>query len=103
MPIDARWFTREEVAAVLAHKHGSTIRRTEFRRLNEDEGRKDDGEGEKEKEIKAKEDEGEHSTPAFRVPPATAIAGVLIRDWARGVFGTAPPRPSGLRVKQPLL
>jgi len=24
------------------------------------------------------------SEPPFRVPPATAIAGVLIRDWAEG-------------------
>lgn len=47
--VDARWFTREEVLAVLDYQSSN----------------KEDG-------------------PPFRVPPTTAIAGVLIRDWVEG-------------------
>jgi NAD+ diphosphatase len=31
----------------------------------------------------------EDDDPPFRVPPLTAIAGVLIRDWAEGKIGNA--------------
>jgi NAD+ diphosphatase len=51
---DARWFTREEVLAVLNH---NTSVQTEKDLVDE---------------------------PPFKMPPATAIAGVLIRDWAEG-------------------
>ena len=33
-------------------------------------------------QVQAKQD-----APPFRVPPVTAIAGVLIRDWAEGRIG----------------
>jgi len=56
---DVRWFTREEILAVLDHPEG-----TNFGLTSNSQPGKDD--------------------PPFRVPPKTAIAGVLISDWARG-------------------
>jgi NAD+ diphosphatase len=58
--LDARWFTREEILAVLDHPEG-----TNFSFANTSTPGKDD--------------------PPFRVPPKTAIAGVLISDWAHGM------------------
>uniref|UniRef100_A0A0W0FJF1 Uncharacterized protein n=1 Tax=Moniliophthora roreri TaxID=221103 RepID=A0A0W0FJF1_MONRR len=34
--------------------------------------------------------------PPFRVPPATAIAGMLIRDWAERKIGFPPITPANL-------
>ena len=76
---DARWFTRAEVQAVLAHRDGTTITRREYKILDDIE--KSDKRGEKGEYVKEAED---LAPPPFRVPPTTAIAGVLIRDWAEG-------------------
>ena len=56
---DARWFTREEILKVLDHPQGTDLSPT------------------------APPQPGEQDPP-FRVPPKTAIAGVLISDWAYG-------------------
>ena len=40
--------------------------------------------------VKIEELTRKDETPAFRVPPLTAIAGVLIRDWAFGKYGPTP-------------
>lgn len=36
--------------------------------------------------------ESKPDDPPFKVPPTTAIAGVLIRDWAEGKIGFPPGR-----------
>jgi NAD+ diphosphatase len=57
--VDARWFTRAQVLAVVNGKRSANpFDAIEESTLNPDEGF------------------------VFTVPPATAIAGVLIRDWA---------------------
>ncbi|KAI6121882.1 NUDIX hydrolase domain-like protein [Pisolithus sp. B1] len=56
---DARWYTREEVLAVLAHQAGNQPA------TNSDESVKE-------------------AEPLFKMPPPTAIAGVLIKQWAEG-------------------
>lgn len=56
---DARWFTREEIITVLNHPDG-----TNFNSASTSPGKDD---------------------PPFRVPSKTAIAGVLISDWAHGM------------------
>ncbi|KAF8591850.1 hypothetical protein K439DRAFT_1401158 [Ramaria rubella] len=71
---EARWFTRAEVLAVLAHRDGTIIRRAEYKQF-------DDTAAEP-KQMPTQQD-----APAFRVPPRTAIAGVLISDWAAGKYG----------------
>ncbi|KAI6001668.1 NUDIX hydrolase domain-like protein [Pisolithus orientalis] len=59
---DARWYTREEVLAVLAHQAGAHSATSSH-----------DSAGEVE--------------PLFKMPPPTAIAGVLIKQWAEGNSG----------------
>ena len=59
LPPDARWFTREEILAVLNHSQGANLGPIDTPQPGEQD-------------------------PPFRVPPKTAIAGVLISDWANG-------------------
>ena len=59
LPLDVRWFTREEILAVLDHPQGTYFNPTGNSQPDENE-------------------------PPFRIPPKTAIAGVLISDWAHG-------------------
>lgn len=56
---DARWFTREEILAVLSHPQGTNFRTQATTPPSEND-------------------------PPFRLPPKAAIAGVLISDWAHG-------------------
>ena len=101
---DARWFTRQEVEAVLNHKSGTRFGRSDYKKMNEitdgpTQDAKDAKDAKDTKDItkldaaaqaltpldptKPKphpmpEDDGQ---PPFRLPPTSAIAGVLIRDW----------------------
>ncbi|EJD02674.1 uncharacterized protein FOMMEDRAFT_19958 [Fomitiporia mediterranea MF3/22] len=87
--IEARWFTRDEVQSVLAHNQGSIITRQEHKVFdNQDSGNKTTDQQTTEA-IKqpTTETAKQQEAPAFRVPPSTAIAGVLIRDWANGRIG----------------
>jgi NAD+ diphosphatase len=96
--LDARWYTREEVLAVLQHNEGTSFTRTDHRqfeksteeRVNVNHMSGDDPLG----GDAVVHDNPPRVTPApvvfdadeplFRVPPRTAIAGVLISDWAFG-------------------
>ena len=94
---DARWFTREEVKAVLDHKTGTHFNREENRKMTDyTEGRLNTTQEQNVKleppaeitNMKAKEIENiTNDDPPFRLPPITAIAGVLIRDWVDGKIG----------------
>ncbi|KAF8663665.1 hypothetical protein AX16_000907 [Volvariella volvacea WC 439] len=70
--VDARWFTREEVTAVLDHAAGKNMTKSEYKKFS------DLIEG-KDNQHKEKLETGVLATakdaPPFRVPPATAIAG----------------------------
>lgn len=69
---------------MLAHKQGSTITRQENKLFdNHDTDKSKDAQSAETAATAGQPD----ALPAFRVPPATAIAGVLIRDWAAGKFG----------------
>lgn len=62
---DAKWFTREEILAVLNHPDGTNFAI---------------------REPKPKLESTQTppvEEPAFRLPPLTAIAGVLVSDWAK--------------------
>jgi len=99
---DARWFTREEVIAVLAHPDGTNLRRRDYAKLDEitsgsapkqqqqqqqpagiesasDPDASQAAAGSKTGVHKERTDVG---GPPFKVPPRNAIAGVLISDWA---------------------
>jgi len=97
---DARWYTREEILAVLEHKEGTSLTRSDHKqfarnideRVNVKVSVGDPLGGDavihdnrtRGASSSLAQDGGE---PPFRVPPRTAIAGVLISDWA---FGKVP-------------
>ncbi|KAG8734144.1 NADH pyrophosphatase [Ceratobasidium sp. 423] len=77
---DARWFTREEVLSVLAHPDGTNIRRREYKNF-------DEAQDQSTKSVTAAgpiDPQPPKDQPSFRVPPQSAIAGVLISQWAKG-------------------
>lgn len=83
---DARWYTRNEIVSVLSHPLGGIFGSAEYKKMAEStEGRTND-----DKHL----DPAFHLTspddPPFRLPPPTAIAGVLIRDWVDGKIGFTP-------------
>lgn len=99
--LDARWFTREEVLAVLEHKEGTNFSKSDYRRIASIDERVNvkasvgdalggdaavqDGDS----QIRNAALVGDgNDEPAFRVPPRTAIGGVLISDWALGKVPT---------------
>ncbi|CAE6448399.1 unnamed protein product [Rhizoctonia solani] len=77
---DAKWFTREEVLSVLAHPDGTNIRRREYKNF-------DEAQDQPTKAAAAAgpiDPQPPKDQPPFRVPPQSAIAGVLISQWAKG-------------------
>ncbi|KAI0645868.1 NUDIX hydrolase domain-like protein [Trametes meyenii] len=105
---EARWYTREDLLAVLSNVDGTTLSRGERKELwAQDTGKPKEQqptstsaanplagdavkEGEKEAANAAQE---APRAPPFKVPPTTAIAGVLISEWARGRAGFQPETP----------
>ncbi|KAI4527160.1 hypothetical protein K525DRAFT_187425, partial [Schizophyllum commune Loenen D] len=99
---DARWYSRAEILAVLNHPFGAFLSNRDNRKLTElVEGQqpkslaKAAGPQQSGASVLAHSDPNiepdshpkETETledPPFQVPPYTAIAGVLIRDWAEG-------------------
>jgi len=85
---DARWFTREEILAVLDHPEGTNLSPRETKpqaapKATTAGALAGDANVAKETEVKVEPAESP-AEPPFRLPPVTAIAGVLINDWARG-------------------
>ena len=86
---DAKWFTREEILAVLDHPEGTNLsprdppKPSDAPKPTTAGALAGDANATKETEVKVQPLE-DPNDPPFRVPPRTAIAGVLISDWARG-------------------
>ncbi|KAF9047480.1 NAD+ diphosphatase [Panaeolus papilionaceus] len=104
--VDAKWFTREEVAAVLNHRIGTRFDNTDHKKMTEHlEGRPVNATdpsnlgqafSNDDKPVQPKEavvEEPKKDEPPFKVPPTTAIAGVLIRDWVEGRISFPPENP----------
>lgn len=116
---DARWYTREEVIAVLEHAQGTNFTRRDYKNM----ARIQDGATDESKPtavtgsgtgsdplagdatvtanqtkatLKPPLPSQTSDEPAFRVPPLTAIAGVLISHWA---YQQTPPPPAPMPVK----
>lgn len=100
--LDARWYTKAEVLAVLEHKEGTNFTRGDYKqlaraideRVNNKVSFSDPLGGDAavhDSQIKGTPGLVVHDSnePPFRIPPRTAIAGVLISDW---VFGKARER-----------
>ncbi|KAK7057642.1 NUDIX hydrolase domain-like protein [Favolaschia claudopus] len=78
--MDARWYTRNEILEVLNHKLGTRIVASDQKKFAEN---ADKASHEAVSAVEAKPAvEPVVDEPPFRVPPTSAIAGVLIRDWA---------------------
>lgn len=89
---EARFYTKAEVRAVLAHRDGAVIRRNEYKRLDEAEsGKALAPEGEPASSSVATSDR-----PGFRVPPISAVAGVLITEWVNGKITNVAVKSSNL-------
>ncbi|PBK82771.1 hypothetical protein ARMGADRAFT_1019389 [Armillaria gallica] len=72
---DAQWYDRSAILSIINHPDGTNLSPKTF---NDEYDGKTAGTDLRSKPIDA---------PPFRVPPTTAIAGVLIRDWAEGKIG----------------
>ncbi|KAG6861706.1 hypothetical protein C0995_013275 [Termitomyces sp. Mi166 len=87
--VDARWFSRSEILDVLRHPIGGKFGSNENKKTAENTGGHSDQQtphlNPTYEDNTVKSDE-----PPFRLPPVTAIAGVLIRDWLEGKVGFTP-------------
>ena len=75
---------------MLAHPQGARLSRKDYRRFDEEESKIASEKAGTQATITpaAKEETKEDDLPPFRVPPSSAIAGVLIRDWVEGKIGS---------------
>jgi NAD+ diphosphatase len=86
--VDARWFSREEIFAVLNHTSGTYFSSRDYKQLSENvQGKKDDFNAKAPATGNKLAEAEPTDQPPFKLPPITAIAGVLIRDWAEGKIG----------------
>ncbi|KAH9892734.1 NUDIX hydrolase domain-like protein [Cubamyces lactineus] len=109
---DARWYTRQEILQVLAHRDGTTLTRRDQRELAAAAEKSNPNQQQQQQPtpsstanalagdaVKAGEKEAANavqeppSAPPFKMPPLTAIAGVLIAEWAHGRAGFQPDAP----------
>lgn len=81
---------------MLEHPQASHISRAEYKKFDEAD-KKDKATSEEDKTNTVESGQATLPPPAFKVPPLTAIAGVLIRDWVHGKIGK--DRPSGASQK----
>lgn len=93
---DARWYTREEILGVLGDPLGTKLKGNDPTKGGASTAASLAGDAAKSaggNDAQAKPDE-----PPFRLPPITAIAGVLISDWAhKKVIITGPEAPREVR------
>jgi NAD+ diphosphatase len=113
---DARWYTRDEILAVLRHPTGATLTRRDNQELAKIEAGADkaagsggDGAGalaHSDPSIRAQQTgrpdpaqapSASAGEPPFRVPPLTAIAGVLISEWAHERIGPGVGRAEPIK------
>jgi len=93
---DARWYTREEILEVLANPVGTKL-------IGNDPSKKGASTagslaGDATKSTGGSDAQVKPDEPQFRLPPITAIAGVLVHDWAhRKVVVTGPDVPREVR------
>lgn len=110
---DARWFTRAQILEVLSHPDGANFSRKDYRRMADIQEKQNNLENTQQQgaaalahsdpsiqQNKARQQEIEKevrqgNAPPIKVPPRTAIAGVLISDWAHGRLPGVSPSAKG--------
>ena len=101
--LDAKWYSREEILAILEHKDGTSFSTSHYKHMASIDERDNVSESvgdplggdaavqDRDSQAPSRNapDFVAHGNdgPSFRIPPRTAIAGVLISDWA---FGKVP-------------
>lgn len=96
-PAEARWFTRAELLAVLNHNEGTKLTRADQKELAaaaensnpHNEAPDKAGAAAKAASATAAAPPPDGS-PQFKVPPLTAIGGVILNEWAHGRAGRQP-------------
>lgn len=102
-PPEARWFTHAELLAVLTHNEGTKLSRADQKELAASAENSNPNE---EAPDKARNAAAAASAapppvsdgPLFKVPPLTAIGGVILNEWAHGRAGrqAVPPTTANL-------
>jgi len=102
LSLDAQWFTRQEILAILNHKSDTIFSKTDYKELaGNTEGRSNTEKSTLDPTPQASAPTDTARTPQprpaerrpswnelpFRLPPVSTIAGVLIRDWAETKIG----------------
>lgn len=77
---------------MLDHSSGTRFSSAEYKKMS------DSTEGSNNQQNTTIMEEIKNDDPPFKLPPITAIAGVLIRDWAEGKIGF-PPEDGGAKHK----
>ena len=113
LPSDARWYSREDLLAVLGHPQGTKFSARDRKQLASQDQRANSSNVDTQQgaaalahsdpAAQAREVENNiargplapatsahDQDPPFRLPPLTAIAGVLIRDWAEDKISARP-------------
>jgi len=104
--LDAKWYTREEILAIFEHENGTSFSRSDYKQMASIDERDnvkvvsgsvgdplggDAAVQDRDSQVPSRNAPDHvadgNDEPAFRIPPRTAIAGVLISDWA---FGKVP-------------
>ncbi|RPD52839.1 hypothetical protein L226DRAFT_531952 [Lentinus tigrinus ALCF2SS1-7] len=86
---EARWFTREELLAVLSSAEGTDLSRQDQKQLYAASEGKNLNEGNAQSKAAVASSGG----LAVKVPPRTAIGGVIMSEWAYGRAGPQPVSP----------
>ncbi|KAK1233609.1 NADH pyrophosphatase, partial [Marasmius sp. AFHP31] len=83
---DAKWYTRTEVLAILGHKTGTKLDAKTFSEKMEEEEQERILKEQREGKVASATPQTilKDGEPTITVPPDSAMAGVLIRDWAEG-------------------
>ena len=96
---EARWFARDEVLAVLNHTEGTNLSRQDHKELAA--AAEGSNPHAKPDEVNAQPKVAARTTPGptgragplFKIPPRTAIGGVILCEWAYGRAGPQPVSP----------
>lgn len=107
-PPEARWYTRDELLAVLSHNEGTTLSRQEHKEIaasaeNSNPHEKPDDANAQPTAAAAAASTAPAAAaaaatapvnmnrgPPFKIPPRTAIGGVILSEWAHGRAGPQP-------------
>ncbi|CCL99657.1 uncharacterized protein FIBRA_01677 [Fibroporia radiculosa] len=84
---DARWYTREEVLSILSHNEGMHLSGRDYRKMADAQDERDHIKNNAGSNSSASTMPGDQLEVPFRIPPLTAIAGVMVSEWAYGRAG----------------